>query len=66
MSAPDTHRGWLIKENWAGAYEATAPDFDPTPVYADDGPSDNRCVFADTRLGVIDEIDEWLWWEAQS
>ena len=63
MSAPDTHRGWLIQENWAGAYEATHPDFDPTPVYADDDPSDTRHVSATTRAGVIDEIDAWFWRE---
>lgn len=59
MSAPDTHRGWLIQENWAGAYEATAPDFDPTPVWSGGEPSIEGCVFGDTRADVVVEIDAW-------
>ena len=65
MSAIDIHRGWRIEQNWLGEWEATHPDFDPTPVYADDGPSDDRHVSAKTRPGVIDEIDTWLWFEGQ-
>lgn len=56
----DTHRGWLIEQNWLGEWEATHPDFDPTPVHLYDGPSDNRSVTAKTRDGVIEEIDTWI------
>lgn len=56
----DTHKGWLIEQNWLGMWEATHPDFDPTPMYANDGPSDNRYVTAATRAEVIEEIEEWI------
>ena len=45
----DTHRGWLIEQNWLNQWEATHPDYDPTPVYLYDGPSDNRYVTGKTR-----------------
>lgn len=25
----DTHKGWLIEQDWIGRYVATHPDFDP-------------------------------------
>ncbi len=59
LRAVETYRGWRIGDCWFG-YEATHPDYDPTPVYADDGPSDNRVVIAKTRAGVIVEIDNWI------
>jgi hypothetical protein len=59
VTLADTHRGWLIEQNWLGEWEATHPDFDPTPVYLDDGPSDNRYVTAKTRADVIEAIDDW-------
>jgi hypothetical protein len=59
LAKVETHRGWSIGDCWYG-YEATHPDYDPTPVYADDGPSDNRVVTATTRAGLIVEIDNWL------
>lgn len=55
----ETYRGWSIGTCWFG-YEATHPDYDPTPVYADDGPSDTRYVIANTRAGLIVEIDHYL------
>lgn len=58
--ARDTHRDWLIEQNWLGEWEATHPDYDPTPQFLYDGPSDNRAVFAKTREGVIEEIDLWI------
>lgn len=57
---PDTHRNWLIEQNWLGQWEATHPDFDPTPQFLYDGPSDNRYVTARTRNEVIEEIDLWI------
>lgn len=56
----DRHRDWLIEQNWLGEWEATHPDFDPTPVHLYDGPSDSRHVSAKTRDGVIEEIDFWI------
>jgi hypothetical protein len=48
----DTHRGWLIEEDWLHGWEATHPGFD--------GPEDNRYVTGKTRADVIAEIDEWF------
>ncbi len=48
----DTHRNWLIDQNWLGQWEATHPDFD--------GPSDNRYVTGRTRDEVIEEIENWI------
>lgn len=59
LAKVEKHRGWVIGDSWYG-YEATHPDYDPTPVYADDGPSDNRVVVATTRAGLIVEIDNWI------
>lgn len=56
----DTYRGWLIEQNWLGGWEATHPDFDPTPVNLYDGPSDNRFVRSNTREDLITEIDAWI------
>ena len=56
----DTHRGWLIEQNWLNQWEATHPDYDPKPVYLYDGPSDNRYVTGKTRDEVIEEIDVWI------
>lgn len=56
----DTYRGWPIEETWLGDYVATHPDFDPTPIYPDDGPSDNRYVTAKTIGGLMAEVDEWI------
>lgn len=52
MTTPDTHRNWLIEQNWLGQWEATHPDFD--------GPEDNRYVHGRTRDEVIEEIDFWI------
>jgi hypothetical protein len=57
---PDYYRGWRVEQNWLGEYEATHPDFDPTPVHLYDGPSDNRSVTAKTRGDVCEEIDAWI------
>ena len=54
-----THRGWLIELNWLNEWEATHPDFDPTPTYLYDGPSDNRIVRAKTLPELREEIDAW-------
>lgn len=59
-SAKDTYRGWTIEQNWLGEWEATHPDYDPTPMHLDDGPSDSRWVAAKTREEVVAEIDEWI------
>lgn len=48
----DTHRSWLIEQNWLGQWEATHPDFD--------GLEDNRYVRGRTRDEVIEEIDFWI------
>lgn len=56
----DTHRGWLIEQNWLGQWEATHPDYDPTPFNLYDGPSDNRFATGKTRDEVIEEIDIWI------
>jgi hypothetical protein len=37
----------------------THKDYDPTPVYADDGPSDNRCGYAGSVEEAKAEIDEF-------
>lgn len=60
MHMNNTYRGWLIEQNWLHEWEATHPDFDPTPVYADDGPSDNRYVTAKTIPELHAEIDFWI------
>lgn len=57
MMKTDTHRGWLIEQNWLGQWEATHPDYDPTPVHLYDPPGDDRHVSAQTRAGVIEEIE---------
>ncbi len=54
------HRGWLVEQNYLGTFEATHPDFDPTPVHLYDGQSDNRAVFAETLEELADEIDAWI------
>lgn len=59
LAKVETHRGWKISTCWYG-YEATHPDYDPTPVYADDGPSDSRYVTANTRAELILAIDDYL------
>jgi hypothetical protein len=59
-SVPDTHRGWLIEENWLGEWEATHPNYDPTPVHLYDIGGDDRSVTGKTREAVIEEIDEWF------
>lgn len=41
-------------------WQATHPDYDPTPVHSDDGPSDNRSVSAGTYEGITFEIDDWI------
>jgi hypothetical protein len=48
----DTHRGWLIEENWLHQWEATHPGFD--------GPEDSRSVTGKTRTEVLEAIDEWI------
>lgn len=61
----DTHRGWSINFDYPPIpcrdfdWSATHPDYDPTPIYADDGPSDDRVVHGRTRDDVIAEIDAW-------
>ena len=66
MSAPDTYRGWEISFDYPPIpvrnfdWSATHPNYDPTPFYADDGPSDCRVVHAATRECVIAEIDAWI------
>lgn len=56
----DRHRGWLIEQNWTGWWGATHPDYDPTPIYPYDGPSDHRHVIGKTRDEVIAEIDAFI------
>lgn len=48
----DTHRNWLIDQNWLGQWEATHPVFD--------GLEDNRYVRGRTRDEVIEEIENWI------
>jgi hypothetical protein len=63
FSNPITHRGWNI---WADDCAGTHPmgyafahdDYDPTPMYADDGPSDHRHGWARTVEQAKAEIDE--------
>lgn len=52
IPTPDTHRNWLIEQNWLGQWEATHPDFD--------GLEDNRYVRGRTRDEVIEEIENWI------
>jgi hypothetical protein len=59
-AAPDTYRGWRIAEHFYCGWQATHPDFDPTPVYADDGPSDFRYVFAGSLNELHHAINEWI------
>jgi gamma-glutamyl:cysteine ligase YbdK (ATP-grasp superfamily) len=44
----DTHRGWLIEQNWIGEWEAC-------------GDGDGEMVSAKTRALLIDEIDEYIY-----
>jgi hypothetical protein len=54
------YRGWLVELNWLGEWEATHPDFDPTPLHLDDGPSDNRHVAAREWDDLKEAVDEWI------
>lgn len=55
----ETYRNWSIDLDWFGGWFGTHPDYDPTPLYADDPPSDNRFVHAATIQMVKLEIDYW-------
>lgn len=56
---PKEYRGWSIEPGYIG-WDATHPDYDLTPLYADDGPSDNRHVNARTIEELRAEIDAWF------
>jgi hypothetical protein len=63
FSNPIKHRGWLIfLDDCAGTYPMgyafVHEDYDPTPLYADDGPSDHRHGWARTLDQAKAEIDE--------
>ena len=49
----------LVSYMAATDWTYTHKDYDPTPVYADDGPSDNRCGYAGSIEAAKAEIDEW-------
>ena len=40
-------------------WQAVHEDYDPTPQYSYDGPSDNRVLFAGTPEDIIRAVDEW-------
>jgi hypothetical protein len=63
FSNPIKHRGWLIfLDDCAGTqhmgYAFVHEDYDPTPLYADDGPSDHRHGWARTVEQAKAEIDD--------
>jgi hypothetical protein len=43
--------------DWCGTHK----DYDPTPVHADDPPSDDRIFYGENPEEVERQIDEW--WE---
>jgi hypothetical protein len=62
FSNPIKHRGWLIfLDDCAGThpmgYAFVHEDYDPTPLYADDGPSDQRHGWERTLDAAKAEID---------
>lgn len=62
-SNPEMYRGWRIySDDCAGTHPPgfafTHEDYDPTPQYADDGPSDNRHGWARTMAEAKAEIDQ--------
>lgn len=63
---PDLHRGWTISFDYPPIpwrefdWTATHPDYDPTPVYGDDIPGDDRIVHGPTRESVIAAVDAWI------
>lgn len=61
-SNPIWHGKWRIyRDDCAGTcregFAFTHDDYDPTPVYADDGPSDYRHGWAPTLVEAKAEID---------
>lgn len=62
MPAPVTYRGYSIGlADWSPAsqfdWEFVHADYDPTPMYADDGPSDHRAGRAASLEACKAEID---------
>lgn len=60
---PIWHRNWRIyADDCAGTrppgYAFTHDDYDPTPMHADDGPSDHRHGWELTIAAAKSEIDE--------
>lgn len=61
-----TYRGWNISYDAKPIpvrefdWTATHPDYDPTPLYSGDPPSDDRYVHAATFEGLIVEVDRWI------
>jgi hypothetical protein len=56
---PRIYRGWDIEPGYIG-WQGTHPDYDPTPLHADDSPGDNRHVHGETASEVMNEIDLWI------
>lgn len=66
LEAAREYRGWSISHDYPPVpcrdfdWSATHPNYDPTPYYSDDGPSDHHHVHAATLEGVRAEIDAWI------
>lgn len=56
----ETYMGWNIYADWFIGWSATHPDYDPTPLYADDEPSDNRRAWGYTKEECQAEVDIWI------
>ena len=61
---PIWHRNWRIYlDDCAGTarvgYAFTHDDYDPTPIHADDGPSDDRHGWEPSLAGAMAEIDSF-------
>lgn len=56
----NTYKGWDIGPDWFMGWTAVHPDYDPTPLYADDGPSDHRHVWGCTKEECEAEVDIWI------
>lgn len=57
---PLRHGKWIIElaDSSPHMLQFIHDDYDPTPLYADDGPSDNRAGFASDIEDAIEQIND--------
>jgi hypothetical protein len=58
MPLPFRYGNWVIDTGYFGTVAYTHLDYDPTPFFADDGPSDNRHGYAPTVKMAMAEIED--------